>query len=562
MALAALSCTPEEKKDIVYTESDVFFGAPKEQQSIYRINIMPSLPAPYEMLDWRQKTLDYDAYVFDWNRNDEVGPLIWLDESRKNVRQNTFGLYTVVGDIRQGKDVNQTAHEAINTMAAVLSGGLVGIDKTSQDGYNYLKMLQNYCGIVSEWEIMLNNTSSYAQDWWYNILPNILYYGVCDLFPNVEGAEDIMKSIADKFAAADEQMNGNYGYSWYNYRQLYGVQSHIPAQQDAAAGHAWVLLQAYRHFGDENYLKRALSATETLNNLRESRFYECILPYGILTAAYFNKTRGTSFDIAKMMGWVFDGSKGRSGWGVICGNWDGLDVYGLQGSITDGGGYAFQMNSYLMAWPLVPMVKYAPEWAAAIGKWMLNNANASRLFFPCNIDDAHQFAPELKNLTHNNIGYEGLRYSDRYGKYKVHPIAEGDGPSWINGMPVSSMFSLYSTSSIGVFGSIISKTDVDCILRLDCNVTDFFAERPYPTYLYYNPYKEQKEVTYEVQASGSVDLFDLVTRSFVANEVSGSCRIPVFSSSARVIVEVPAGTPINWLDDGSILCDNKYILAK
>ncbi len=30
---------------------------------------------------------------------------------------------------------------------------------------------------------------------------------------------------------------------------------------------------------------------------------------------------------------------------------------------------------------------------------------------------------------------------------------------------------------------MIKKTDVEGILRLDCNVTDFYAERPYPVYL-------------------------------------------------------------------------------
>jgi len=48
--------------------------------------------------------------------------------------------------------------------------------------------------------------------------------------------------------------------------------------------------------------------------------------------------------------------------------WGEYDVSGLQGSITDGGGYAFLMNSMKMAWPLVPMVKYEPRFARAIGK--------------------------------------------------------------------------------------------------------------------------------------------------------------------------------------------------
>lgn len=46
----------------------------------------------------------------------------------------------------------------------------------------------------------------------------------------------------------------------------------------------------------------------------------------------------------KLLDWVFDGCQsptGRTGWGIIVGKWGDYDVSGLQGSITDGGGYAF-----------------------------------------------------------------------------------------------------------------------------------------------------------------------------------------------------------------------------
>src|SRR5659263_563740 len=92
------------------------------------------------------------------------------------------------------------------------------------------------------------------------------------------------------------------------------------------------------------------------------------------------------------------------------------------------------MNSMKMAWPLVPMVKYEPQFARAIGKWMLNNVNAARLFFPNEIPDGNQWLPEMKDYTHSLVAYEGLRYSDCYNKPSlkdVHPVALGDGPTGI-----------------------------------------------------------------------------------------------------------------------------------
>ena len=550
------ACTPHEVNPEEQFD-DPILGIPVSQITIGKVEAMPNLPDTYAMLDWRQKALDYDAYVFDWNRSDAVGPLIWLDQTHRNGGGDTFGLYTTVGDARQGPS-NPAAHEAINTLAAVMGGGLVGIDKTSQDGYNYAKMVQNYFAVSNNWNIMLNGTSGFATDWWYNVLPNLLYYGVCDLFPNVDGAREIQQKIADQFARADAALGDNYGWSYFNYGTMTGKRTGIPAQEDAAGGHAYILLNAYRLFGNEQYLEHAKHALSVLDNQTQSRFYEIILPFGIYAAACMNAAEGTDYDITKMLNWVFNGGVGRRDWGVIVGKWGDYCVYGLQGSITDGGGYAFQMNSYEMAWPLVPMVKYQPAYARMIGLWMLNNASASRHFFPSQIADANQSCPELKGLTNDVIGYEGLRYSDRYGKISAHPVAQGDGPTWTSANPVSTMFSLYSTSPVGIFGSIISTTDVEGILSLDCNATDFYAPRPYPVHLLYNPYKEPRTVSY--YPAGRSDLFDSVSRNYVAKDVSGIVPLTLPADRAMVITEMPAGTELKERN-GQLVAARKHVIA-
>ena len=119
--LISAGCTPDKTP---VPQIDGYIGLPSTQKEIRKVSLMPDMPSTYRMLDWKQKALSYDAYVFDWNRNDEVGPLIWLDRSYKNIPQNTFGLYTTVGDVRQGSK-NPGSHEGINTIAAVLGGGLV-----------------------------------------------------------------------------------------------------------------------------------------------------------------------------------------------------------------------------------------------------------------------------------------------------------------------------------------------------------------------------------------------------------------------------------------------------
>ncbi|MDD4645491.1 MAG: hypothetical protein PHY99_05845, partial [Bacteroidales bacterium] len=466
---------------------------------------MPALPQPLKIIDWHKKAVQFDSLAYNFNNQASYGSLIWLDSSRRNLDQVTYGLFTVIGDVRQGPLKNNGEfHEALNTLNSLVSAGLLGIDKTNQNGYNFVKMAQNYFNSDTHWDIVMNNTNpsvamaggGYGRDWWYDVYPNVLYYGVAALFPDVDHTEFIQRSVAEKFYKADSTLNGNYDYSYFDYARMEGMRNNIPYQQDAAGGHAWVLLSAYHKFGDPRYLAGAKSATEALVNQKESRFYEILLPFGAYTAARLNAEQGTHYDVAKLLNQIFDGCQskdGRYGWGVIAERWGNYDVYGLQGSITDGGGYAFFMNSVAMAWPLVPMVKYEPQYAKAIGKYMLNAVNAARLFYPDEIADKNQWLPELKDLTNGIIGYEGLRKTDDMNNPAlkgISPVAIGDGPKWVAGQPKESMFSLYSTSIAGVYGAIVNKTSVDGILALNCNVTDFYAANKYPVYLYYNPYQE------------------------------------------------------------------------
>lgn len=551
------------------------FGDPVKQVSISRIDQMPNLPEPYKILDWRKKALDFDAYVFNFDTRICGNPVIWLDSAQRNIPQTTFGLYTAVNDSRQGpKNNNGEFHESLNSLAALLGGGLVGIDKTSQNGYNYVKMVQNYFNSDNGWNIVMNNTcpevallgGGYGRDWWYDVFPNVLYYAVCDVFPGVSGADSIQHVIAEQFCKADSVLNGNYDYSYFDYSQMKGMVNNIPLQQDAAGGHAYVLYAAYKKFGDPRYLQHAKSALEALLSQKESRFYEILLPMSAIVASRLNAEEGTQYDVKKILDWTFDGCQnpnGRYGWGVMAGRWGDYDVSGLQGSILDGGGYAFFMNSVKLTWPLVPMVKYEPQFATAIGKWMLNNVNACRLFYPGEIDDEHQWLLEMKGLTDNNIAYEGLRKTDCYGKESlkgIEPVALGDGPNWTPANPAESMFSLYSTSPVGILGAMVSETSESGILRINCNTTDFYSERPYPVYLYYNPHAENKVIGY--YSEEKVDLFDIVTKKYIARGRSGSFEIELPALNASVIVELPSGMKLRSVDGRIVTKDNHVISYK
>ncbi|MFW5974661.1 MAG: hypothetical protein ACOCQ6_00485 [Bacteroidota bacterium] len=526
-----------------------------KQTDISHVETMPNHPQPYEMVDWYEKAVNFDKVIFDFTSSGKHKPYIWLDDSKRNFDQQTFGIYTALGDVRQGPKVNNGEfHESLASLGALMGAGLVGIDKTNQDGFNYVKMAQNYFNRDNDWNIIMNNTTpeiaqlggGYGRDWWYDVFPNVLYYAVSDLFPGVERADELQKTIAEQFYKADSVLDGNYDYSYFDYAEMVGKRNHIPYQQDAAAGHAWLLYAAYQKFGDTRYLEGAQSSLEALLNQDESRYYEVLMPFGAYTAARLNAEEGTNYQYQKILDWTFEGCKaddGRTGWGVISGQWGDYDVHGLQGSREQADAFGFLMNTFSLAWPLVPMVRYDPQYARAVGKWMLNAANASRLCYPYDIPDENQWLPEKKSITRNVIAYEGLRKEDNYGKESlkgISPVALGDGPRWVEGQPPESMFSIYGSGFAGIFGATINKTNVEKILQIDCLATDFYRDEAYPTYLFFNPYQEAKTVNYYTKHNNSVYLYDLITKKIIAEDVKESTDFNIPADGVRILVEIPA----------------------
>lgn len=526
------------------------------QVELKRVNEMANVPQPLQLIDWKAMATKFDRTVYDFNAKGQYWPMVWLDNTRKNFDQPTLGMYTAMADVRQGTNNKGMFHEAVANMGAILGASLVGIDKSRQQ-YNYVAMLKNYFNRDTKWNIMMNNTApevallggGYGRDWWYDVWPNVLFYAIVEKYPNEKDFDWMAKSIAEKFYKADSVLNGNYNYSFFDYAQLKPMKNQICAQPDAAAGHAYVLYSAWKKFGDKRYLDGAISAMKALEAQPINPTYELLMPFGAYLAARMNAELGTRFDVAKMLGWTFDGTAVcREGWGVLTGNWNGYDISGIVGSTVDHGGYGFLMNTFDMAWPIVPLVRYDPQYANAIGKWMLNAANASRLFYPQYMPAQHQTLPQYTQLTKGVIAYEGIAkastFDTLYTQLKA-PVAQGDGPKWVPGKnPDVSQFSVYGSGHVGIFGSIIQPTNVSGILKLDVLATDFYRNKAYPSYLVYNPFNVARSVDYVMSAKGKRDLYDAISQKFVAKNVSGKVGLNITAQHSVLLVEVPAGAKL------------------
>ena len=517
-----------------------------QQISISKISSMPDLPQPYLMRNWKEVSVKYDSLVFNLNLSGTYLPLVWVDNSATNYSGQRFGLHTVVGT------TSPTSAEAINCIPAVVGATLAGIDKSNQNGYNWVEMCQEWFNKNNGLMVYKNHSDDQtSDDWWYETMPNVFFYQLYSLYPNTGDFHNQFISIADKFLKSVYILGGsttpwklpNMNYQGFDFSTMLPSNLHVHNEPEAAGATAWLLYSAYKVTGDSKYRIGAELAMEYLNSLSANPSYELQLYYGVYLAARMNAELGTNYDVTKMLNWCFNSDNIRN-WGVMTGTWGGYDVDGLIGEINSslayGGSYPFTMNTFEQIGALVPIVRYDERYATAIGKLALNAANASRLFYPnylpaANQDNASkQWADQYD--TGSYIAHESM-HQYYPNNSSISPYATGDAEAGGWGQ---TNLALYGSSHVGILGGIIDTTNVSGILKLDLLKTDYFHDTAYPTYLFYNPYSTSQSVDLNV-GSGTKDIYETTTNSFIANSVAGTTQITIPSKSALVTVIIPSG---------------------
>ena len=518
--------------------------AAEPQIRIPRVERMPNLPKPFRIRNWKAVAVGFDRLAFDPNAAGEHLPLIWLVRRPGQAEPVTFGLPSYVGDYR--KDANgRRHHEAVTCLGAVLGATVAGIDK-SRGRHNWVRMCEFYYDRATKGLITNRCDDRAGGSFWYDVFPHVVYYGLADRYPKVGRAGEIVRRTADRWREACEAMKGpdgrcDFNHTAFNFRTMKPVDNGRWTEPDAAAGIAWLQYAAYVRGKSPKHLAAARACMDFLESRRKNPYYEVLLPFGAYTAARMNAETGCTYDVAKLVTWCFDRSDARPDWMVIADRWLGHDCHGLAGAVNRpphrpaGGGYAFTMNTFVMAWPLVPMVRYDGRFARAVGKWMLNAANAARLLYPNAHPPRRQSFPGWKGDPHSVIAYEGLQHL-WHGKEQLYaagdPVRYRWGPKTDLGM--------YGSAYVGIFGGIVSRTDEKAILQLDLLATDFFRRKAWPTYLYFNPHAEERAVRVEAGKSPR-DLYDCLSKRFLARKVTGRTRFTVPADGAVVLVLAPAG---------------------
>jgi hypothetical protein len=385
-------------------------GEQNSQSTIPRVERMPNLPQPFAMRDWSQVTHDYIDLVFDFEQRGEHLPLVsWLDDGRTMV---SFPSYVAGPD----------DPEAINYLAAVISGSLIGLDMRNYRGHDWVTMGTNF--FSTEERVYVNRLhGSTGDSFWYDVFPNVLFYQLNAMYPGNPARDQQALAVARKWHEACVALGGktdplalpNFDHTGLNLKTMQPVEKGR-IEPEGAAGIAWLEYMAWLRFKDPRFLTAADWAIRSLEErpVDESPLYEVLLPYGALCAARMNAELGRDYDVAKLVNGCFEPRgrpQARPGWGVISDRWNGLDAHGLVGSTTDGAGYAFAMNTFQWAGALVPLARYDTRYAHDIGKWTLNLANAARLFYPNAHNAEHQssYAWAKAHDGKSVIAYEGIR---------------------------------------------------------------------------------------------------------------------------------------------------------
>lgn len=469
---------------------------------------LPARPAA-KPLDWRARADAFDQYVM--NPNNKVL------QTRPD------------GTLYFASALEGTGDGGLTTFAPIVLGKILRGDPVDSLIPSIAAYFSDDAGIF------LDGTHADLCEYWYLMNVNALANGIVRSHLSQDSAWTArVRKSADRLIELAHQVNYNFNDQGYRFNtRVPFTNKDIYRQPDAIGGYAYLTLFAYEMFGDARYLKEARKGLDLYQSFAQNPWYE--IPSGAMAslAAARLSVRQKGIDMRKILGFALD----PDGHPLQTGAWGGKEVNGLMaGFSTEPAGQAYSMESLMTLPYLLPVLRYRPEYAADIGKYLLNTAANMRLFYSDCIPRENQSRPELTSA----VPYERLT-KEVEGK---SPFASGD---------YGSHRSIYGGAYALTWGELVKPTEVDHILQMNISRSDFLCSKTFPSFLYYNPWTEPKQVT--INLSESSDLYDLSQHKFIAERQTSTTPLTVPANSARIVVVVPSGAR-RRVEKGVLLCDD------
>jgi hypothetical protein len=140
---------------------------------------------------------------------------------------------------------------------------------------------------------------------------------------------------------------------------------------------------------------------------------------------------------------------------------------------------AYSMETFMPLQFFLPSVRYCPQLADAVGKYVRCMLSNFQLFYANGSEPLYETKPELDA----SIPYEKLEF-ERDGHI---PAACGD---------FHGHRSIYGSGYLMWLEAMARETSNKDIFALDLSLTDWLAEDRYPVFLLRNPFDEAREVTF------------------------------------------------------------------
>ena len=473
--------------------------------------VLPSLSArPKEKpLDWKARADSFDSYV--------MNPDNKVYRTRPDGTKYFASALEGIGD------------GGLTTFAPLALGKILRGDAVDE-------LLPSMAAYFSdEAGIFLDGTRADLCEYWYLMNVNALAGGVIrSRFASDPAWTGRVKKSADRLIDLAHQISYDFNDQGYRFNtRVPFTNKDIYRQPDTIGGYAYVLLLAYEMLGDQGYLDEAIRALRLYQAFPKNPWYE--IPSGAMAslAAARLSVREPGIDMRKVLGFAL----APEGHPMQTGEWGGKEVNGLMaGFSTEPEGQAYSMESLVPLPYLLPMLRYRPEFATEIGRYLLNTSANMRLFYADCVPRENQSRPDLTA----SVPYERLTQEvDGHS-----PYASGD---------YDSHRSIYGGAYALIWGELVKPTEDEFILQMNLSRADFLSVKSFPTYLYYNPYAQAKRITLKLE-DGSFDLYDLTAHKFIHEKQEGSITLTLPASVSRIFVVVPAGAK-RTRQKNALLCD-------
>jgi hypothetical protein len=503
---------------------DISLALQTNSSLIPYIEEFPTLPTPLVIRDWKQTATNYHQLAFNPSASGQYLPLLYSYGlvTLAGYSGPAFGLPSYVGNPHDGG-------EALTALGAVLGGTLAGLNMATLNGIDRVQQCEAFYSIVNGHGLVLNNINSQGSgSAWYDIFPSTLFYQISARYSGRALFQSNLLAIAESWRSALPVLSNNWQHTGFDFKTMTAVDlGHV--EPDMAIGIAWLEYMAYLQFQNSNYLAAADLCMTQMNTNKLDPFYETLGFFGPVLAARMDAELGRNYSVSKHLNWIFAStSDARPGWGCESGNWGGYDVYGLMGSTTDSSGYAFSMNTYTAAGLVTPVVRYQPQFARLLGRWLLHVAANASLFYPETLATNMQASSAWVQQTGvTDISYEGVRNLGT-----TTPYSTGDAVA-----PIQDL-NPYGTWGSGFMAALFQSSNIPGILQIDCLATETLPPAANPTFLFYNPYGVTQQINVNV-GSNATDLYDTVTGTFIATNVTGIASLSILPDNAVVLVQCP-----------------------